>query len=183
MLNDTELLTQIEHVSDVFTRVMLKTIAADLSDSVEEISMAQFHALRHVAQHGACTIGSLAEGLCVSQPAATMLVDRMTRRGLVERRSSSTDRRQAEVSLTERAKDLLAQIESERSERLGKILGLMGGSEREQFVESLERFISAALKLENAVDEACLRCGIEHYTDCIVNQTHLELAGRGVERT
>ena len=183
-MNDTEFLNQTEHISDIFTKIMLKIMTTDVAGSAsDEITMAQFHALKHVAQHGSCTIGSLAEGLSVSQPAATMLVDRMSRRDFVARQPGQSDRRQAEVSLTPRGKNLLRRIESERVDRLGRVLRLMGRSEREQFVESLERFVAAALKLERSPDEVCLRCGTEHMDDCIVNQAHLALAGEQVERT
>lgn len=183
-MNDTELLSQAEHISDIVTKIMLRTMAGDITGGAsDEITMAQFQALRHISQHGPCTIGSLSDGLSVSQPAATMLVDRMVKRGLVERQPRQDDRRQAEVSLTPHAEDLLGQIETGRAERLGRILAVMEPRERERFVESLECFVSAVLKLEHSPDEICLRCGTEHQDDCIVNKTHLELAGRDVERT
>ena len=179
-MDDAELLSQTEHVSEIFTRIMLKTMSAG---PAEEITLAQFHALKHVALHGSCTIGSIAEGLSISQPAATMLVDRIAKRGLVERRTGRNDRRQAEILLTRHAQDLLQEIESERANRLRRILELMAPRKRRRFVESLESFVAAALKLEESVDEACLHCGIEHQPDCIVNQTKLALAGRDIERT
>lgn len=179
-MNDTELLTQTEHISDIFTRIMLKIMTEDLAG--DEITPAQFQSLRHIAQHGHCTIGSIAEGLSVSQPAATMLVDRLAKRELVDRQTGRYDRRQAEVSLTPHAVELIAQLEADRTERLGRILELMTSQERGRFVESLERFVAAALKLET-VDEACLKCGVEHREGCIVNKTHLELAGRQIEKT
>ena len=176
-MNDTDLLTETEHVSDVFTKIML-----DLMSGSEEITMPQFQALKHISLHGSCSIGSLAEGLSVSQPAATMLVDRMLRKGLVIREPGKSDRRQMDVSLTSHGESLLEQIESERTDRLSKILSLIGRSDREQFVRSLERFIEAALKLERTPNDACLRCGIEHHKDCIVNQLQLALAGEEIER-
>lgn len=183
-MTDNELLNQTEHIADIFTRIMHKIMMHDLcgSDS-EEITQVQFQALKHIAQHGPCTIGNIAEGLLISQPAATMLVDRMVRRDLVDRQTGRSDRRQAEIVLTERSTELLTHIESERINRLGRILLVMEPDERRQFMESLERFVSASLKIENAVDNACLRCGVDHHADCIINQTHLVMAGKDIERT
>jgi DNA-binding MarR family transcriptional regulator len=183
-MNDTELLGQAGHISDIFTRIMLKVMTEELTGgSPDEVTMAQYQALRHIAQHGSCTIGSLAEGLAVSQPAVTMLVDRMIKRDLVDRQPGRSDRRQAEVFLTSHAKHLLDQLENARIDRLGKILELMAPEERRRFVESLESFVSAALSLENVVDGACLRCGIDHRPGCVVNQAHLERSGVGIEKT
>jgi DNA-binding MarR family transcriptional regulator len=176
-MDDTEFLNQTEHISDIFTRIMLKIMTPNLSGSgSDEITLAQFQALKLISQHGHCTIGSIAEGLSVSQPAATMLVDRMVKRGMVERQPGRNDRRQAEVSLAEYGKELLVRIESERMEYLAEILKLMGRSEREQFVESLERFIAAVVEFERSPLEACLRCGSRHHDDCIVNKANQALA-------
>ncbi|HUV05260.1 MAG TPA: MarR family transcriptional regulator [Armatimonadota bacterium] len=183
-MNQTETISQTERVSDIFARIMAKLLTAGFPvGPADEITVAQFQALRHIAQHGTCSIGSLAKGLSVSQPAATMLVSRMARRGLAERRPGQRDRRQAEVSLTRCAEDLLGRIETERTQRLAGILSQMPPEERTRLVESLERFIEAALKLDGEVDEICLRCGSEHQPDCIVNQAHLELVGTDIERT
>lgn len=180
-MSDSKLLGEVEHISDIFTRILLKTMTIDLSS--EEITEAQFQALRHISSHGPSTIGSLAEGLSTSQPAATMLVDRMSKRGLVERQPGRNDRRQAEISLTRRAEGLLEEIERERAERLGRILESMDSSERRQLVGSLEKFVAAALRLETPIEEACLRCGSEHHSECIINRTHLQRAGKEVEKT
>jgi DNA-binding MarR family transcriptional regulator len=177
-MNDSKLLIQIEHISDVFTRMVLKTIAAGLSGEAEEITASQFQALKHIAQHGPCTVGALAGGLDTSQPAATMLVARMLKRGLVGRQPGRSDRRQAEISLTRHAAELLSRIEAERASRLARTLAEMSEQERRQLVESMERFVSAALNQEDSVDEACLNCGSEHQPDCIVNQTRERIARR-----
>jgi len=170
-MKDAEFLSQTEHISDIFTRIMLKIMTPNLSRASDEVSISQFQALRHIAQHGLSTIGSIADGLSISQPGATMLVDRMVKRGLVKRQPGRNDRRQSEVSLAPRGKRLLDRIEAERMERLAGVVKLMKHSEREQFVESLERFIAAALEIGQSPDEACLRCGTEHQDDCIVNKS------------
>ncbi|MHB0999553.1 MAG: MarR family winged helix-turn-helix transcriptional regulator [Armatimonadota bacterium] len=183
-MTDNELLNQTEHIADIFTKIMQKIMTDDLAlGASEEVTSSQFQAMKHIAQHGMRTIGNIAEGLSISQPAATMMVDRMVKRGLVERNPGRSDRRQAEIMLTDRAKELLRCAEAERINRLSRILGAMEPQERRQFVESMEKFVSATLKFEDNVNNACLRCGMEHHTDCIVNQTHLELAGKDIERT
>lgn len=180
-MNDRELLNQIEHISDIFTKMVLKTAAADLAgDASEEITVPQFQALKHIALHGQCTVGQLAQGLSISQPAATMLVDRMAKRGLVDRQPGSSDRRRADVSLTQRAVALLERIDNERADRLGRTLSLMKETERRQFAQSMELFVSAALKLEQSVEEACLRCGSDHQADCIVNKARRQLSGKDI---
>lgn len=181
-MNDRELLTQTQHVSDIFTRVLRTLTVGPLSDD-GEVTMAQYQALKHIEHHGPCTIGSLVEGLGISQPAATMLVDRMVKRGLVGREPGRTDRRQMEVSLTDRARDLLRRADEERAERLSKVLSRMDRKEREQLLVSLERFVSAAVEMESAVQDACLRCGVSHDDACVLNRVHMRLKGTEVTKT
>ena len=168
-MTDAEYLAQTERISDIFTRIMLRISDPSLG-APDEITTSQYQALRHIAHNGPCSIGGLAGALSTSQPAATMLVDRMVKRGLVLRRLSKADRRQAEVSLAASGKEILGRIEAERASRLAEIVKLMGPSEREQFVVSLEHFIAAALETETP-EEACLRCGTEHNSDCILSKT------------
>lgn len=182
-MNDNQLLNQTERVSDIFTRIVLKIMSSDVPGGVsDDITTAHIQAMRHIAQHGTCTIGGLAEGLSVTQPAATMLVDRMVKRGLVSRQPGRSDRRQSELSLTDHGRKVLQQVEAERNERLSGILALMSAQERSAFLHSLESFITAALNFEQGTGEACLRCGSEHNPECIVNQMNLALSGKNVEK-
>lgn len=168
-MTDSEHLAETERISDIFTRIMLRITAPSLG-AAEDITTSQYQALRHIAHNGPCSIGGLAHALSISQPAATMLVDRMVKRGLVRRRPSKADRRQAEVSLALGGEEILGRIEAERAGRLAGVLKLMSPSDREQFVESLERFIAAALETETP-EQACLRCGAQHHGDCIVSKS------------
>jgi len=184
-MNDKDLLNQTERISDIFAKVMLKTMTAGLGDSRQgDVSMAQFQALRFIGQHGPCTIGGLAEGLYVSQPAATMMADRMVRKGLLARRTGE-DRRKSQLDLTDRARRLLSNAESERAERFSGILSHLRPEEREQLVQSLEQFVTAALEQESA-DEACLHCGREHVAECVVNRARsgskLKVQGSKLQR-
>ena len=176
-------MNQAERVSDIFTRIITRVMSPDAGCPAEDITPVQLHAMRHIAQHGTCTVGCLAEGLSVTQPASTMLIDRMVKRELVRRDPGRSDRRQSELTLTPHGHDLLARVEAERTERLSGILDLMSPKERDAFIRSLEGFIAAALKFDRGAGEAaCLRCGTEHTQDCIVNRLHRELSGENMDK-
>lgn len=78
------------------------------------------------AEVGTATIGNVAEWLLLKPHSASGLIDRLEATGLLERRVSPSDRRQAQVFLTDRAKTLLAQLSvthREEIRRLGPMLG------------------------------------------------------------
>lgn len=56
------------------------------------------------------TIGELAERLCIRHHSAVELLDRLTLKALVKRRSGTEDRRQVLIELTPKAESLLAEL-------------------------------------------------------------------------
>lgn len=78
------------------------------------------------AEVGTVTIGNVADWLLLKPHSASGLIDRLEVAGLLERRVSQSDRRQAHVVLTDRANTLLAQLSithREEIRRLGPMLG------------------------------------------------------------
>jgi DNA-binding MarR family transcriptional regulator len=77
------------------------------------------------AEPGKATIGDVAEWLMLKPHSASGLIDRLEALGLLERRVSPSDRRRAQVVLTDRANALLAQLSvthREEIRRLGPML-------------------------------------------------------------
>ena len=79
------------------------------------------------AEPGTATIGHLAEWLILKPHSASGLVDRLEALGLLERRISSKDRRQAQVVLTERADMLLAQLSITHREEIRRLGPMLAG--------------------------------------------------------
>lgn len=73
------------------------------------------------AERDQVTVGCLAERLVVKPHSASGLVDRLEALGLVERTVSPTDRRQALVAITPRARDLLARLSETHREELRRL--------------------------------------------------------------
>lgn len=59
-------------------------------------------------RQGSLTIGQLAQAIKLSQATVTSILDRLLRRGLIERQRSELDRRKVYISLSERGRDTLA---------------------------------------------------------------------------
>lgn len=71
------------------------------------LSLPQIRLLFVLAQSGPATITGLAERLHSSQPAASLLVDRLVQAHLAERTDDPTDRRRAIVRLTAKGEALM----------------------------------------------------------------------------
>jgi len=142
----------------------------------------QYEALIFVNRHGGCSAKSLAEGLHISIPSSTRLVDRLVRKGLMDRREGDADRRLVRLSVTDAGRRALAAVHEARIARLEGALETFDPAERAQLFGLFERLLLATLRDVQTVDDCCLRCGTEHFASCVVNEAHLALKGRPIER-
>jgi len=77
------------------------------------------------AAPGTATIGLVAERLIVKPHSASGLVDRLVALGLIERAASPHDRRQALLTLTSHAQDLLARLSAMHREEIRRLRPLL----------------------------------------------------------
>lgn len=78
------------------------------------------------AQPGTATIGYLAEWLMLKPHSASGLADRLEVLGLLERRASAEDRRQAQVVLTAKADRVLAALSVTHKEEIRRLRPMLG---------------------------------------------------------
>jgi DNA-binding MarR family transcriptional regulator len=93
-------------------------------DELLDLPLSQVKGMRAIKLGGARTIGGVASYLRISQPTASLLVERLVSTGLVERSEDPNDRRRMLVRLSPRGEGLI--------ERLS-------GNFREQFMSELMR--------------------------------------------
>lgn len=108
-------------------------------------------------------ISDLSPLLGISSPACTALVDRLVRRGHIERRTVPGDRRARRLVLTGTARDeLLAALGASRR-RLDAVIGELSGAELLRTVELIDR-VSAALAAgaPEPTDAESTRIGTAH---------------------
>lgn len=168
--------TEAVRASDLFVQIMYKTLSqrliAELTD--ETVSLPQIHAMRYVWLHENVLMGDLANGLSISYPSATNMVKRLERQGLVERVTNPADRREVEVRLTKRGRELTELMETERVNRMGQVLNSMPEDDRHALLRGLHRFICAAVgDDEDEAARICLRCGAQASTSCPLSHANV----------
>lgn len=169
-----------ERVTSLFARVMMRsmTLRALAEAGSRDLSLSQLQCLRYLARHRKCRLGQISEGLSITSPGATKLIDRLVKKGLVSNSQCASDRRSAEIDLTDEGRRLVESFRAGRLRRLDAILARMAPEERAALELGLEGFVLAALEDEAGMRAACLRCGDEHDPDCLVNQAHVAATGR-----
>jgi DNA-binding MarR family transcriptional regulator len=116
------------------------------------LSLIQLHVLTTLEADGPLTMGRLAEAMDVSVASATGIVNRMEKRGLVERRHGETDRRVVVVRATESGTGVFREMEQRRRTGLGRLLGSLTDDELNGFLAGLMA-LRAARTAAIAADE------------------------------
>jgi DNA-binding MarR family transcriptional regulator len=83
-------------------------------------------AIRGHAEEVGPTIGDVAEALLVKHHTASELVDRTQALGLVERRRDRGDQRRVRLALTQRGREVLADLTTVHLEELRRLAPLLG---------------------------------------------------------
>ncbi len=108
----------------------------------QDRSMGQMRLLFLLEAEGPVPMSRIAEKLGTGMPAASGIVDRVERHGLVARIHRADDRRVVECRLTDAGRDLVAEVSGRRNAYTRQVLVLLTDDELEQ----LDRILSAVVE-------------------------------------
>jgi DNA-binding MarR family transcriptional regulator len=115
----------IAHCSLSFDRVAGLTKAQDSEWLSLDMGMGQLKAMMVLVKNRRLTVGGLARALGVSEPSASLLVDKLVTRGLAVRETDPADRRRTMVLSSEAGDLLVDRLRRSRREQLTVWLELM----------------------------------------------------------
>ena len=107
------------------------------------LSLVHLMVLNLLEAEGPQSMGQLAEALDVSVASATGIVDRMERRGLVERERGEVDRRLILVSLTPAGAAVFSEMSARRRERLTRLVAALTDRQIAGLLEGLRAMHAA----------------------------------------
>ncbi|HZS41242.1 MAG TPA: MarR family winged helix-turn-helix transcriptional regulator [Polyangia bacterium] len=136
-----------ERVSELFRGIYTRLHAR--KSRGEHASAEATAVLQHLERSGPLTISEAAAHFHRAQSAVSEMVERLERRGLVERMRDARDRRRALVWLTPRGFALLRRQEQVLSQALlDRALAAMPARDRRQLVDGMSALVRAADSLE-----------------------------------
>ena len=106
--------------------------------------MLHFHTLRFVKMQGRPLMQEVAGYLCVTPPAATLLIEGLAKEGLVRRSFDRKDRRIVRLVLTKEGRSFLARGIRARMQQIAKLFSVLTDAERAAFVAMLTKIAGAA---------------------------------------
>ena len=105
--------------------------------SLNDLSEEQLKVLFYLYYKEKSFMNEIGESQCISNSTGTVVVDKLIKKELVYRQRSDQDRRQVEVYISEKGKELLEQILARRHKRLEIFLSMMNSEEIEIVNKSL----------------------------------------------
>lgn len=126
----------------LFQRMMSRRPASD--QPAAELSGQEMRALGLLAVRGKSIMSTLAELLGTPLSTATHTIDRLVKKGLVERRRSDEDRRVVEVDLSDEGRRTTARLYAERHAMLRTMLAALTPGERALYVELVGKMARSA---------------------------------------
>ncbi len=97
--------------------------------AAQDLTFGQLRVMFWLGRYGPASMSSMAQWLGVGLATVTGIVERLERRGLVERRHRDDDRRIVECELTEAGNALVAEVDGVRSDAMRQALGVLDESE------------------------------------------------------
>ncbi|MBI3792837.1 MAG: MarR family transcriptional regulator [Gemmatimonadetes bacterium] len=104
--------------------------AADIARS--ELTVAEFGVLELLHHKGPLLLGEVQKRVLVSSGGVTYIVDRLSERGLIERRACPNDRRARYAALTRKGKALMKQVFPQHAVAIRDAMAGLSPAEQEQ---------------------------------------------------
>jgi DNA-binding MarR family transcriptional regulator len=138
----------------------------------DDYTLPQLRLLAMVDKTDVQHVTEVADFLDVSNAAASKAVDRLVRRGLIERRESERDRRAIRLLITRKGQDVITAFENVQHQLFRQLFGSIPEENLEQAGVFLDRLSIELVNLTGTADGACLRCGIYFRDKCLIRETY-----------
>jgi len=145
-----------------------------LEAGAKNLSFSQLKLLQLLGIAETQTVGELAAFLGVSNAAASKTVEKLVQKGWVSRATPERDRRTANVTLTPRARRLLAVYEQKRRDKLRKVFEKASAQDLRKTTRLMDRVTVGIVNHSAKPEDICLHCGIYFREKCLVR----DLGGR-----
>ena len=109
-----------------------------------DFTMTEYKALVVVEGSAGIGVSGLARELGIRDPAASLLVDQLVRRGYVARKTGRTDRRRVHLTTTVRGKKLLGELREGKGQHLERWLDQLDDGQLDALTRGLRALAEAA---------------------------------------
>lgn len=133
-------LNQIEHEVNALIRRIRRVIGDRARALHPDLQPATYLLLAHIAERGPVRSARVVEAFGIDKGAVSRQVHHLMELGLVERAPDPADGRASLLSVTDAARERLAEVQRQRLERFEERLGSWSDSDLRSFADALARY-------------------------------------------
>jgi DNA-binding MarR family transcriptional regulator len=120
----------------------------DPHSPLHDLPISQLRCLHMIAESEGLKMQDVSTRLEIKLPAVSQVVDRLVKRGMVERQTDPADRRVVRLSLTESARIEMNHLREIRQARMKATIDKMNARQMKKAIEGLETLAAAAEQVE-----------------------------------
>lgn len=124
---------------DIYDKILVTEEKALRRGSFSDLSIAEMHTLEGIGLYETRTMSETAANLGITTGTLTVAVDRLVRKGYVERRRDSSDRRVVRVCLTRKGKLAFRMHNKFHKLLVDRIVGPLNEIERQMLLKLLQQ--------------------------------------------
>lgn len=134
---------EIVDIIPLLIKGMLKGISRKKNDPISQgkISLPQYITLEMLVRQSGLKMKDIAENLNVSYPAATGIIDRLHKMGMVKRVSDKKDRRVVYIEVTEKGEKIVEEVRKNRHELIERVFGNLSQEERMAYLQIIKKVL------------------------------------------
>lgn len=131
----------------VASRALVGVAARSLSALEPDVTLPQYRALVLLSSRGAQNVSALADALGIHPSSATRLCDRLLTKGLIDRVTSTGNRREVTLTLSADGRAFVDAVTRSRRRELRRIVGRIDPDVRRGVIDAFDAFATAAGEL------------------------------------
>jgi len=132
------------------------------------LSSSKVQIIRLLGQRGGQTSTQVARFLGVSKPAVSQIIDTMVREKFVVRRTAQHDRRELNLQLSARGRQLFQAIRDEQRYFVRNALRQHTSPAPEKWVAVMQEISASLVQADHAYQHYCLQCGAHEDGSCVL---------------
>jgi DNA-binding MarR family transcriptional regulator len=183
---ETRLLNDFLGSAEIFTSAVNDLMAKQLREVTgTDVTFSQLKLLKMVAATGGYSVSNLAQFMGVSTAAASRAVDRLVKRGLLNRAEAADDRRAVQLSLTQEGAELLEKYDQAAEMALRSAFESLTSEQLQETGDLLDQLSVKLVERGNGSNTMCFRCGIHFRDRCLLRRSqhgtclyHLDKGGK-----
>jgi DNA-binding MarR family transcriptional regulator len=156
--------------AQVFSAAVNGLLEAQIDEAGLDLALSQVRMLALIERLPSCGIGDLADYMGVSSAATSRAVERLVRRGLVDRSTAGDDRRAVDLVVTREGRAVVSRYQAAVRKALDALTRSLDAERVHQAIDLLDQLSLVMVQRYADVDEACFRCGMHFREKCVLRR-------------